>query len=78
MDFGICRDFGEQPLVGVMAGCGLSVHDVVAGSDEQITHKMVSRGRKGRRLSRSVQFKILRAVNNASGKEYWLRDLFNY
>jgi len=78
MDIGIGRDLGEQPLVGVMADCGLSVHDVVAASDEQITHKMVSRGRKGRRLTRHVHFKILRAVNNASGKEYSLNDLFNY
>lgn len=78
MDVGIVRDFGEQPLVAVMANCGLSVHDVVAGSDEQITHKMVSRGRKGRRLTRHVQLKILRAVNKASGKGYSLNDLFNY
>jgi len=78
MDVSISRDLGEQPIVAVMADCGLSVHDVVAASDEQITHKMVSRGRKGRRLSRNVQFKILRAVNNASGKEYSLRDMFNY
>ena len=78
MDVGIGRDLGEQPLVGVMADFGLSVHDVVAACDEQITHKMVSRGRKGRRLTRRVQFKILRAVNNASGKEHSLRDLFNY
>ncbi|MHC4742040.1 MAG: hypothetical protein ACYS8Z_09025 [Planctomycetota bacterium] len=78
MDGVIIRDLGEQPLIGVMADCGLSVHDVVAGSSEQITHKMVSRGRKGRRLSRHVQMKILRAVNNASGKEYSLSDLFNY
>ena len=32
MDDGIVRDLGEQPLVGVMADCGLSVHDVVAAS----------------------------------------------
>ena len=78
MDGGIVRDFGEQPLVGVMADCGLSVHDVVAASSEQITHKMVSRGRKGRRLTPHVQMKILRAVNTAGGKEYSLTDLFNY
>lgn len=78
MDDGIVRDLGEQPLVGVMADCGLSVHDVVAASSEQITHKMVSRGRKGRRLTRNVQFKILRAVNKASGREYSLGELFNY
>jgi len=78
MDVGIVRDFGEQPLVGVMADCGLSVHEVVVASDEQITHKMVSRGRKGRRLTPRVQLKILRALNSAGEKEYSLSDLFNY
>ncbi len=72
------RNLGVQPLDGIMSELGLEAHDLVAGSTEQITHKMVTRGRKGRKLSRRVQFKIVNALNNIAEKEYSLRDLFNY
>jgi len=72
------RDLGEQPLFRLMAEKGLKSHDLVAASTEQITHKMVSRGCKGRRLTRNVQGKILRALNMASGNTYVLSDLFAY
>ena len=45
------RDLGEQPIVQVMAEYGLKASDLVAISTEQITHKMVSRACKGRRLT---------------------------
>ena len=72
------RDLGEQPLSRLMAEKGLKSHDLVAASTEQITHKMVQRGCKGRRLTRNVQGKLLRAFNTASGKTYALPDLFTY
>jgi len=74
----IKRDFGEQPLVKIMALHGLSAHDLVIHSTEQITHKMISRALKGRRLTPNVQSKILNALNKAAGKQYQLRDIFNY
>jgi hypothetical protein len=50
----------------------------VAASTEQITHKMVQRGSKGRRLTKNVQGKLLRALNTASGNTYAIKDLFTY
>lgn len=72
------RDLGEQPLARLLTELGLKPHDLVAASTEQITHKMVSRGTKGRRLTRNVQGKLLRALNAASGNTYALPDLFTY
>ncbi len=72
------RNLGIQPIVQIMSEHGLKPHDLVAASTEQITHKMVTRARKGRRLTCRAQGKILQAINAASGKRYALSDLFNY
>jgi hypothetical protein len=72
------RDLGQQPLARLLTELGLKPHDLVAASTEQITHKMVQRGCKGRRLTRNVQGKLLRALNTASGNTYALPDLFTY
>ncbi len=72
------RDLGEQPLARLMAELGLKAHDLVAASTEQITHKMVSRGCKGRRLTRNVQGKLLRAYDKVTGETHRLSDLFTY
>lgn len=72
------RELGEQPIARIMLEAGLKGADVVAKSTEQLTFKMVSKACKGRRLTRNVQFKILRAFNKATGKIYDLHDLFNY
>ena len=78
MDNEIKRDLGEQPLAKIMAEHGFKPHDLVANSTEQITHKMVSRGIKGRRLNLKIQYRLLNALNKAIGKQYVLKDLFNY
>lgn len=78
MNNDIERDLGEQPMAKIMAGHGLKAGDLVACSTEQITHKMVGRAVKGRRLTPAVQRKILNALNKASNKSYALKDLFNY
>jgi hypothetical protein len=72
------RNLGEQPIGPIMQQHNLKPHDLVVASTEQITHKMVSRACKGRRLTAQVQAKILNAVNQATGKNYSMRDLFNY
>jgi len=72
------RDLGEQPIIALMEKHRLTPHALVAASTEQMTHKMVSRACKGRRLSRNVQFKIVRALNAAAEQNYGLKDLFNY
>jgi hypothetical protein len=56
----------------------LKPHDFVAASANPLTHKMVSRARKGRRLTLNTQSRVLAALNRATGKTYNLRDLFNY
>ena len=72
------RNFGEQPMAKLMALHGLTSHDLVAHSTEQLTHKMAGRAVKGRRLTPNVRHKILNAINKAAGKQYTLKDLFNY
>ena len=72
------RELGKQPIADIVALHGLKPHDIVAASEEQITHKMISRAVKGRRLTPNVQRKILGALNKASKKKYSLKDLFNY
>jgi hypothetical protein len=74
----ILRDFGEQPIAAIMAAHSLKPHDLVVSSTEQVTHKMVSRAIKGRRLTVNIRAKILNALNNATGKAYKAKELFNY
>jgi hypothetical protein len=78
MNKNIERDLGEQPIAGIMAEHNLKAHDLVIRSAEQISHKMVARAVKGRRLTPRVQIKILNALNKAAEKEYSLKQLFNY
>ena len=72
------HDLGPQPIEEILKKHNLSHHDVVAASTEQITHKMVNRACKGRKLSRRVQLKIVAAVNTAAETDYKLKDLFTY
>jgi plasmid maintenance system antidote protein VapI len=72
------HDLGEQPIATLLEKHNLKAHDLVAASTEQITHKMISRACKGRKLSRHVQLKILRALNTAAQQNYNLQDLFTY
>ena len=72
------RDFGEQPIAKIMVEYGLKPNDLVRNSTGQISHKMVARAAKGRRLTPHVQLKILNALNKATENNYSLKDLFNY
>jgi len=78
MNNAIERNLGEQPVAKIMTGLGLKPHDIVCISAEQITHKIIGRAIKGRRLTPKVQCKILNALNKATKKNYLLGDLFNY
>jgi len=73
-------EMGQQPLEAILQEMGLSNTDLVKASEDGLTHKMVRKGRRGRRLTRNVQMKILNALNKLSGEErqFKLRDLFNY
>ena len=61
-----------------MTANSLKPHDLVVHSDDQLTHKMVTRAMKGRRLTPRAQSKVLNALNNVAGKNYSLKDLFTY
>jgi len=74
----IQRELGEQPIAKIMAEYGFKSNDLVSSSTEQITHKMVARAAKGRRLNLKIQYRLLNALNKAAGKQYTLKDLFNY
>ena len=78
MNIEIDRNLGEQPIARIMVDHDLKARDLVAISTQQLTHKMVSRACKGRRLTPNVQSKIRDALNESTGKEYSMEELFNY
>lgn len=72
------RNLGEQPITKVMEKHNLKPHDIVIAATEQITHKMITRAAKGRKLTAHVKLKILNALNNSTKRDYKILDLFNY
>jgi hypothetical protein len=83
------RDLGSQPLLLVLESWGLSNHDLVVASPEQLTHKQVQRACHGRRLTLKMKQKLARTLNfaiwgrltnNERGEfsEYFPKHLFNY
>lgn len=82
-------ELGTQPLDRVLEEWGLSNHDLVEVSPEQLSHKQVGKARKGRRLTLHMMQKIARTVNFAiwgrltneereEYEEYFPKHLFNY
>lgn len=78
MKEGIERDLGEQPLALIIKELELRSHDIVTASPVQITHKMITRAVKGRRLTSHIKVKILNALNIAADKKFKMKDIFNY
>ncbi len=73
------NNFGVQPLDRVMTDLKLSNADLVRASTKQLTHKMVQKGRKGRKLTPNAQAKILEAMNTQNpDRMFTLKELFNY
>jgi len=76
---GETNDLGTQPLDALMIKHGLSNHALVAASTEQLSHKVVQKARKGRRLTVRAKDKILSALHHALPEQKFAhRDLFNY
>lgn len=73
-------NMGVQPIDRVMSEAGLSNKAVVEASTEMITFKVVQKARKGRRLTRRMQDKVVRAINHVQdgGRAYRHEELFNY
>nr|WP_193211813.1 hypothetical protein [Luteolibacter marinus] len=72
-----------------MDAWGLSNHDLVDASPEQLTHKQVQRARNGRRLTLAMMMKVSRTLNiaiwyrlkkeeRAQFEEYLHKHLFSY
>ncbi len=69
---------GVQPLDRLMREQGLDNHALVRLAGGLLTHKMVQKGRSGRRLTPKVQRRLLEAMNQATGRTWAWADLFNY
>jgi hypothetical protein len=74
----INHNLGEQPITSLMEQLELTAHDLVAASTQQLTHKMVGKACKGRRLTTNIKMKVRNAISQAVGKEYKLTELFDY
>lgn len=72
------RNLGTQPIARILAENSIAARDLVVASTEHITHKMVARACKGRRLTPNVQSKIRNAVNRVAEREFSVADLFTY
>lgn len=73
------HDLGIQPLDALMTKYGLTNHILVTNSTEQLSHKVVQKARKGRRLTCKAKSKILNALHVALPEQKFAhRDLFNY
>ena len=59
------RDHGPQPLDALMTRWGLTNHQLVDTSAEQLNHKQVQRARQGRQLTLHLMQKVMRTLNNA-------------
>ncbi len=83
------RDLGTQPLEALMERWGVSNHDLVEDSPEQLTHKQIQRAKAGRRLTLKMMMKVARSLNIAIWNrlpkdrketfyEYLHKDIFSY
>jgi len=72
------RDLGEQPIATIMAQHCLDAHKLVEASKLGLTHKMVARAKKGRRLTPNVKTKVRAALSEVLGRECKESELFNY
>lgn len=72
------RNLGRQPIADIMEQLNLTPHDLVVASTTQLTHKMVQRAIKGRRLTPNTKTKVTAALQQAANKEFSANELFNY
>ncbi|MCB1228754.1 MAG: hypothetical protein KDN19_00715 [Verrucomicrobiae bacterium] len=73
------RNHGPQPLDAILTELGIDNHELVAASTEQLTHKQVQKGRKGRQLTANLQRKIANALNALSqDRQFRVDELFSY
>lgn len=72
-------ELGTQPIDALMLALKLDNHAVVAACpDGTLTHKVVAKARKGRRLTRRAQAKVLKALSAAGGRLFRAEECFSY
>lgn len=72
------RNLGEQPIMAIMEERGLRAKDLLAASPVPMTHKLVARACKGRRLTNHSKKVVLEALQLACDHIYTMKDVFNY
>jgi len=72
------RNLGEQPIAAIMMKHGLKAHDLVEASRVPMTHKLVARACKGRRLTVHSKKVVLEALQIATEYPYKVKETFNY
>lgn len=72
------HDMGQQPIAAILAEHHLKPNDLVKASVGPMTHKMVKRACKGRKLTGNTMRIVRDALNLAVGAKYKLPELFNY
>ncbi len=71
-------NLGPQPLAALLAKHDLRPQDLVATRPTHLTHKLIARASKGRRLTPHSQKLVLTALNAVTHKSFQHADLFNY
>ena len=77
------HNMGVQPIEAIMTEHGLKNHDVVQMNRGGLTHKNVSKARKGRKLTPEIKVRVTEALNavlkqRGIEKQFVPKDLFNY
>jgi hypothetical protein len=77
------RNLGTQPIDAVMEKHALKNHDVVQMNRGGLTHKIVQKARKGRRLKPNMKVRVTEALNvllkqKGIEEKYGVGQLFNY
>lgn len=71
-------EYGEQPLDALMLQHELTNKDLASRSETQLTFKVIKKARKGRRLTRRTQEKVLSALNACLTDPVPFSAVFNY
>jgi hypothetical protein len=79
------RNMGTQPMDALMTEHEMNNHELLSASPLPMSHKAVQRARKGRRLTRHMQRRMVEAFNLALFKRgadkvpsFTMEQLFNY
>jgi hypothetical protein len=77
------RNLGTQPIDAIIEKHALKNHDVVQMNRGGLTHKIVQKARKGRRLKPNMKVRVTEALNavlkqRGIDEKYGVGQLFNY